>query len=137
MPLSKSAPVSAWIHDFVHSSNKKFSGDSRKQRIKRALGAYYGKQNEEWSAINDRILTEIKHTVIGSGKNAVGSLSGPTTPEGQAAERTAVQRLSDWHEKMRKKAAPYPHYVLHHDATNTYHAFHDATHKHLGTLKAK
>ena len=37
-----------YIHDFVHSKNKKFSGDSKKQRIKRALGAYYAK-NEAYA----------------------------------------------------------------------------------------
>jgi hypothetical protein len=30
------------IHDFVHSKNKTFKGDNKKERIKRALGAYYG-----------------------------------------------------------------------------------------------
>jgi hypothetical protein len=47
MPLSKNASASKWIHDFVHSKNKKFKGDDKKKRIDRALGAYYGKQNEE------------------------------------------------------------------------------------------
>ena len=41
------ADVSKTISDFVHSKNKTFKGDSKKQRIKRALGAYYGAQNEE------------------------------------------------------------------------------------------
>ncbi len=31
------------IHDFVHSSNSKFKHDSKKQRIRRALGAAYGR----------------------------------------------------------------------------------------------
>lgn len=35
------------ISDFVHSKSKTFKGDSKKQRIKRALGAYYGAQKEE------------------------------------------------------------------------------------------
>ena len=45
--LTKSTTAGETIHDFVHSKDKKFSGDSKKQRIKRALGAYYAKQNEE------------------------------------------------------------------------------------------
>jgi hypothetical protein len=48
--LTKTAPAAAWIHDFVHSNNPKFSGDSKKQKIKRALGAYYGKQREDEQA---------------------------------------------------------------------------------------
>lgn len=45
--LSKDAKAGDWIHDFVHSDNPKFEGKSKKERIKMALGAYYGKQNEE------------------------------------------------------------------------------------------
>jgi len=45
--LTKKTPASEVISDFVHSKNKTFSGDSKKQRIKRALGAYYGMHKEE------------------------------------------------------------------------------------------
>jgi hypothetical protein len=45
--LSKDASAGAWIHDFVHSDNPKFDGKSTAERKKMALGAYYGKQNEE------------------------------------------------------------------------------------------
>ena len=45
--LSKDAPASEWIHDFVHSKNKKFEGKSKAERQKMALGAYYGAQKEE------------------------------------------------------------------------------------------
>lgn len=45
--LGKDAAASDWIHDFVHSTNPKFEGKSKKERIKMALGAYYGKQNEK------------------------------------------------------------------------------------------
>ena len=45
--LTKSTTAGETIDDFVHSKNKMFAGDSKAQRIKRALGAYYKKQNEE------------------------------------------------------------------------------------------
>jgi hypothetical protein len=45
--LSKDAKAGEWISDFVKSDNPKFEGKSKKERIKMALGAYYGKQNEE------------------------------------------------------------------------------------------
>ena len=45
--IAEKADASATIHDFVHSDNKMFDGDSKKQRIHRALGAYYAKQNED------------------------------------------------------------------------------------------
>jgi hypothetical protein len=44
--LSKDASAGDWIHDFIHSDNPKFSGKSKAERKKMALGAYYGKQNE-------------------------------------------------------------------------------------------
>jgi len=34
------------IKDFVHSSDERFSGDTKKERIKKAIGAYYGAKNE-------------------------------------------------------------------------------------------
>jgi hypothetical protein len=39
--LSKDAKAGDWIHDFVHSTNPKFDGKSKKERINMALGAYY------------------------------------------------------------------------------------------------
>lgn len=55
--LTKDAKASDWIHDFVHSTNPKFEGKSKKERIKMALGAYYGKQNEE--VVNEEQIDEI------------------------------------------------------------------------------
>jgi hypothetical protein len=34
------------VHDFVHSNDQKFSGDTKKRRIRKALRTYYGKPNE-------------------------------------------------------------------------------------------
>lgn len=45
--LTKKTPVSKVISDFVHSDDPKFAGDTKKQRIKRALGAYYGMHPEK------------------------------------------------------------------------------------------
>ena len=45
--LSKDASAGDYIHDFVHSDNPKFAGKSKAERKKMALGAYYGKKNEE------------------------------------------------------------------------------------------
>ena len=46
--LSKDADAGDYIHDFVHSDNPKFAGKSKAERKKMALGAYYGKKNEEY-----------------------------------------------------------------------------------------
>ena len=44
LPPHASAPTI--IHDFVHSKNKVFKGDLKKERIRRALGAYYHRKRE-------------------------------------------------------------------------------------------
>ena len=51
--LSKDASAGDWIHDFIHSDNPKFAGKSKAERKKMALGAYYGKQNEESEQIDE------------------------------------------------------------------------------------
>ena len=53
--LSKDASAGDWIHDFIKSKNPKFAGKSKEERKKMALGAYYGKQNEEADATTDRL----------------------------------------------------------------------------------
>ena len=45
--LSSDAKAGDWIHDFVHSTNPKFEGKSKKERIRMALGAYYDKHPEK------------------------------------------------------------------------------------------
>lgn len=45
--LTKKTSAGETISDFVHSKNKMFKGDSKEQRINRALGAYYGKHPEK------------------------------------------------------------------------------------------
>lgn len=53
--LKKSDPASKWISDFVKSKNPKFSSDTKKQRIKRALGAYYSAQRNEEVEIDEQL----------------------------------------------------------------------------------
>lgn len=53
--LKKSDPASEWIRDFVKSKNPKFAGDTKKQRIKRALGAYYSAQRNEEVEIDEQL----------------------------------------------------------------------------------
>lgn len=55
--LSKDASAGDWISDFVHSDNPKFAGKSKAERKKMALGAYYGKQNENYSEQSDAAIT--------------------------------------------------------------------------------
>jgi hypothetical protein len=45
--LTKRMKVSDVISDFVHSDDPKFKGKSKKERMKMALGAYYGMHPEK------------------------------------------------------------------------------------------
>lgn len=45
--LSKDAKAGDYISDFVHSTNPKFDGKSKKERINMALGAYYSTQKKK------------------------------------------------------------------------------------------
>jgi hypothetical protein len=69
--LTKSTTAGKTIHDFVHSKDKKFDGDSKEQRKKRALGAYYAKQNEEAGESNENFnevseIVEVNHRDYGA-----------------------------------------------------------------------
>lgn len=50
--LTSSSTASDYIHDFVHSKDKTFAGDSKKERIRRALGAYYAKKSQQAEAVS-------------------------------------------------------------------------------------
>jgi len=51
--LSKKDPASKWIADFVKSDDPKFKGKTKKERIKMALGAYYGAQRNESAELDE------------------------------------------------------------------------------------
>lgn len=53
--LKKSQPAGEWIKDFVKSDNPKFAGKSKKKRMQMALGAYYAKQRNEETEIEEAI----------------------------------------------------------------------------------
>jgi hypothetical protein len=84
--LSKDASAGDWIHDFVHSDNPKFAGKSKAERKKMALGAYYGKKNEEadegtwhketpWKKTKDVVTDKsgAKHTPMSRAKDLARS----------------------------------------------------------------
>jgi hypothetical protein len=51
--LTKKTKAGEVVSDFVHSDNPKFSGKSKKERIKMALGAYYGMHPEKSKKVNE------------------------------------------------------------------------------------
>ncbi len=80
--LSKDATASDWIHDFVHSDNPKFEGKSKAERIKMALGAYYGKakqkqQMEEVEQVEEGVLGAVSGAIAGGlAGGPIGALAG-------------------------------------------------------------
>lgn len=90
--ISKNADAGDYIHDFVHSGNKMFKGDSKKKRIKRALGAYYGQQhtNEEEN------IQELKKTTLGS------YIKRASDDRSQLSQKRMIHKKHDQYEIIRK-----------------------------------
>lgn len=92
--LTKKTTSSKVIDDFVNSDNKMFKGDSKKQRIKRALGAYYGMRKEEAEQI-DEISDAL---ALSTAKGALKSMNSAdvNTDKGLATfqKRTKTQALA-------------------------------------------
>lgn len=84
--LGPSSSSSAYIHDFVHSKNKMFKGDSTRQRIRRALGAYY--KNEEREP-----LTELSTGTLGRYIKKAALDSAETAVEGDRARRQRKHKI--------------------------------------------
>lgn len=69
--LNKATSVDDVIHDFVHSSNPKFAGKSKQERIKMALGAYYGMHPEKSRNTNEDLAMPLLQGDDDSGANMV------------------------------------------------------------------
>lgn len=54
--LSEDDPIETWIADFISSDNPRFDGKSKQERIKMALGAYYGSKKKNESISEKRSL---------------------------------------------------------------------------------
>ena len=59
--LSADDEAGVWISDFVKSTDPRFEGKSKKERIKMALGAYYAAQNEEFEAEGVQLDEEVDY----------------------------------------------------------------------------
>jgi hypothetical protein len=115
--LGKDASAGDYIHDFIHSDNPKFAGKSKAERKKMALGAYYGKQNEEADAncTTDTLAGRLPGGKINSFKSYKKKLKGDleSDPEENKPESTparasvhaeaTIAGTSGW-EPMRKDA---------------------------------
>jgi hypothetical protein len=64
--LSKDAEASDWIKDFVHSTNPKFEGKSKEERIKMALGAYYAQARRKQQTEEVEQIDELSKSTLAS-----------------------------------------------------------------------
>jgi hypothetical protein len=106
--LSKDAKAADWISDFVKSDNPKFAGKSKKERVKMALGAYYGKQNEEAPQAPQAPTLDRKYIKGTPEHKAHKALRKPINghPTGKYNEETAVEE-SVVPDHMKGKQKPY------------------------------
>jgi len=57
--LDSDVSIRDFIHDFIKSKNKKFSGDSRKRRIRRAIGAFSHQKTEDLGDVAAHLATHV------------------------------------------------------------------------------
>jgi hypothetical protein len=106
--LTKKTPAGEVISDFVHSKNKTFSGDSKKQRIKRALGAYYGMHPEKSKKMEEETeqIDELKAETVGNYlKGAAPSLRHLGTDAAYANMTNDDARANKLRDKARNRQA--------------------------------
>jgi hypothetical protein len=111
--LTKKTPVSNVIDGFVHSKNKMFKGDSKKQRIKRALGAFYDKHPEKSKNEEVEYVTEggMPSSVIKSKQNRA-NMTDKEFADVHQDKSDADLRSMAWRHGYGKPGTPgHDHYV--------------------------
>lgn len=111
--LTKKTPAGKVIDDFVHSKNKMFKGDSKKQRIKRALGAYYDKHPEKSKNEEVEYVTEggMPASVIKSKQNRA-NMTDKEFADVHQDKSDADLRSMAWRHGYGKPGTPgHDHYV--------------------------
>lgn len=84
--INVGADAGATISDFVHSKNKTFKGDSKKQRINRALGAYYAAKKAK---VNEAITPTQQSTT------QTAQTPTPTPTPAPAGDKNKNQQLNN------------------------------------------
>jgi hypothetical protein len=109
--LGESAGASDYIHDFVHSSNSRFKDKSKKERIRMALGAYYGKVENEPDAHHSNggggIVININKDDPTTSAVHVDSPMGVIAPRAQAPFPGQNPAATGAPEKPKKKTKPF------------------------------
>ena len=76
--LTKKTPASKVISDFVHSDDPKFAGKSKKERMKMALGAYYGMHPEKSKKMEEMTYPAVP--MLEDGKKKKGKTQKESAP---------------------------------------------------------
>lgn len=101
--ISDKASASEYIEDFVKSDDPKFKGDTKTQRIRRALGAYYGEhpelkkeEVEQLDELSKETLTDYKKKSLSNYKELVdkGLNSNPSDEEFKKIRRKSGNRIA-------------------------------------------
>jgi len=110
------ADAGATISDFVHSKSKTFKGDSKKERIKRALGAYYAAkraQKEEYeldeSSVGDRARNTVADQRLDDAqKSTQKSVDKATNPKNLDVTRASAHIAAKKSERTARNMHPKP-----------------------------
>ena len=81
--LDPNDDAGVWIDDFVKSDNPKFSGKSKEERIKMALGAWYAAQKKE--NLSEEVTSSDIKIVLDAAKKIGGKITGNTIDFGMGA----------------------------------------------------
>lgn len=104
--LSADAKASDWIHDFVHSTNPKFEGKSKKERIQMALGAYYNTQKKKDGISEEHIDEGLGSIITSAFQKMKAKLTPSTKPSTPPAAPVKVKLPGQTPAKPAAKPAP-------------------------------
>lgn len=94
--LAADASASDWIHDFVHSSNPKFEGKSKKDRIKMALGAYYHtKHKKDGAGVVEEV--ELDEGLVKKVVASAALAAAAASPHAHAQDKESAHHESNPH----------------------------------------
>lgn len=106
--LTKKTSSSKVISDFVHSDNPKFAGKSKKERVRMALGAYYGMHPEKSNKVQEE--TEELDENLGKSMKKFNRWYGnmPTMDGGGSGPRDIKRRVQNADPDFLKHLASQP-----------------------------
>jgi hypothetical protein len=109
--LDSDASIEDFIHDFIKSKSKKFAGDSKKQRIRRAIGAFYHRKNEGLGDVAAHVATHALAQGLGVQPSVLHALAARAAKKPKSAKAPTKVKLN----KPKHVAPPTTHHEPGHD----------------------